>query len=134
MPADLLAEPVDERTRSRLKTCGEALVLLLVAFSPWPFASVEPFWVLLISVLTTLVTVLWTLDCYLTQRLHLHADRILLCLGLLLSLAVLQLVPLPQALISVLSPKASALHNELHPPLAEQLPGEAPTPRSSWLP
>ncbi|MGL4424215.1 MAG: O-antigen ligase family protein, partial [Gemmataceae bacterium] len=68
------------------------------------------------------------------KRLHLHADRILLCLGLLLSLAVLQLVPLPQALISVLSPKASALHHELHPPLAEQLPGEAPTPRPNWLP
>lgn len=121
-----------------LRRVGTTLLLGLFVVSPWPFGCASPaaqFVLLLAAMALAVLAVghLWT-----TRRdFGLSRDGVFWCLLGLTTWTWLQTLPLPEAVVAVLSPRAVEWHRSLRPEWAETLPGEsaaAAAPRPHWLP
>ena len=124
--------PTDGRDRlpaaELVRHAAEAVLLALVLLAPWPFASVEPSWRFVLAAGIGLLTALWLAHTVLTRRFTFRADAVALGLFGLILLAALQLVPLPEAVVRVLSPAALEDWHFFRPDADEVLPGEADAP------
>jgi tetratricopeptide (TPR) repeat protein len=116
-----------------IRTAAEAVLFGLVAFSPWPFASVEPAWEFVLLAGVFVLACLWAAHATLTRRFSYHPDLASACLLGLVLLTAVQLLPLPQSVVRALSPQAAEWHQTLIPETPELLPGEsdADAPRRS---
>ncbi len=118
-----------------VRAAGEVVLYALVVIAPWPFASVEPPAEYLLAAGVTLLAALWAVHTGLTGRIAIRPDAVAVALGGLVLWTAFQLLPLPEAVVGVLSPSRVSWHNSLLPAQSELLPGEAGSEaRSSFLP
>lgn len=113
-----------------------AVVLLLIAASPWPLGSERPPWEFAISLGVLSLALLWAAHVLVTRRLVYRTDPVSVCLLGLILLTAVQLVPLPASVVAVVSPTAADWHRTLIPETPELLPGEdesAVSRRPGWL-
>ncbi len=130
-----MSDPADPLPVARwLRTGGEGLLVSLATLSAWPFACVEPFWEYLLTVGIGLLAALWTVHAALTRRFTFRFDLVSLALAGLLLFTAVQLVPLPLAVVKVISPGRAEWHESFIPEHLERLPGEPDTPRPTVLP
>jgi O-antigen ligase/tetratricopeptide (TPR) repeat protein len=126
----------DPPAARNLRAAAEAVLLALAAFAPWPFASANRTWELVLFAGLAVVAGLWAAHAAVTRRFAYRPDPVGGCLLGLVLLAAVQLVPLPEFAVRVLSPTRAEWHRTLRPATGEVLPGETPPgpPRPSWLP
>lgn len=118
-----------------LRAAGEVVLFTAVALSPWLFACDEPAFEFLLTALVGLLAALWAIHAVVTRRFVLQPDVVVVALGGLAVWSAVQLVPLPEAVVGVLSPTRLDWHRTLLPAVGETLPGEAAgAPRPTWLP
>jgi len=136
MPSDS-PEPSDPSPPAAacLRSAGEVALFAIVLAAPWPFASVEPQPEFVLSAGIAILATLWAAHAAMVGRLTIRLDVATLALaGLVLGSAV-QLVPLPVAIVGVISPQRAEWHRTLLPEQEELLPGESATvERSSFVP
>lgn len=117
-----------------IRLAGETVLLFLVAWAPWPFASVEPAWETVLVGGTVILAALWCAHGFFSGQLNIRPDAITACLVALILLTAIQLVPLPESVIGILSPTSLQLYQQLLPEKQELLPGEVNSAsRPSWL-
>ena len=109
----------------RIRVAGEAVLLFLVAFSPWPFASADPFWEYVATCGIGLLVLLWATYIVVVRQFSLRPDVVSIGLAGLMLLSAFQMVPLPDSLVGAISPKALEWHRTFRPERDERLPGEA---------
>lgn len=134
---DRMTEPTDDLPAARtLRAAAEVVLLVLVAGSPWPFASAEPFWEFVLDVGLVVVLALWAAHAVVTRRFEYRSDAVSLCLLGLVLLTAVQLVPFPAGVVRVLSPTAAEWNQALRPAVPELLPGETEGAgaRPRWMP
>jgi O-antigen ligase/tetratricopeptide (TPR) repeat protein len=118
-----------------LQRAGEAVLLALAVLSPWPFACNDPPFEYALSAGVLLLVALWAAHAALTGRFSVRPDVVTLALAGLALWTAVQLVPLPESVVGVLSPARLRWYHTLLPAQAELLPGEAgPAPRAAFLP
>ena len=119
----------------RLRAGAEVILLALAAYSPWPFASASAAGELVLRVGLLGLALLWAAHAVVAHRFAYTSDRTSSFLFGLVLLTGVQLVPLPESAVRVLSPQAAAWHRELLPEQSELFPGEVDRPgRATWLP
>jgi hypothetical protein len=119
-----------------VRTAAFVLLLALVAMSPWPFGSANPGGQFVLALGLFALIALWVAHGVYTRRLAYCSDAISVCLLGLVIVTAIQLIPLPESIARVISPKAVEWRRALVPETAEQLPGEAESaiaPRSAWI-
>jgi hypothetical protein len=130
-PVDLDRLPAARWTRA----AGEAVLLALALLSPWAFGCAEPTYEFLLTTGVLLLAALWAAHAALSGHFRFRLDAVSACLGGLALWSLVQLVPLPEWLVGVVSPARAEWHRTLLPEQLELLPGEpGPVPRSSWVP
>jgi O-antigen ligase/tetratricopeptide (TPR) repeat protein len=117
------------------RAAGEAVLLALAFLSPWPFGAVEPPYELALSAGVLLLAALWAAHAALSGRFRFRLDVVSACLGGLVVWSAVQLVPLPEAVVGLVSPERLEWHRTLLPDVSEVIPGEpGPVPRPTVLP
>jgi tetratricopeptide (TPR) repeat protein/O-antigen ligase len=116
--------PTDGPAAYALRAAAEAVLLALVALSPWPFGSVQPIWEFVLLAGLALVVALWVAHVIVCRRLTYRADAVSACLLGLILLTAAQLIPLPESAVRILSPTLAHWHQTLRPAVEEVLPGE----------
>jgi O-antigen ligase/tetratricopeptide (TPR) repeat protein len=105
----------------------EVLLLALVVLSPWAFGSVDPIFELLLAIGIAGLLGLWVTVVIIQGRLNWVRCPAALCLIGLTLVGLLQLVPLPEGLLRIVSPNSVALRAELTPEKPEVVTaGSAP--------
>jgi O-antigen ligase/tetratricopeptide (TPR) repeat protein len=104
----------------------EGVVLVLAVLTPWAFGGVDPVFELLIAAGLTLLLLLWAALVVAAGRLSIVRCPVTLVLGLVFVAGLVQLVPLPPALLGVVSPGASQIRQEMYPQKPEQLTPDQP--------
>src|SRR5687768_2438088 len=117
--------PPDGPTARAIRVAGEVLLLALVALAPWPFGCVHPREEFFLGLGVCALVALWAAHAVVTRRFSYTSDTVLLCLLGLVLLTAMQLVPLPESVVRVLSPMAAHWQRTLTPEVPELLPGEA---------
>lgn len=118
-----------------IRLAAESVLLFLLAWAPWPFASVEYAWESILIGGMALLVLLWFAHAYFGGVLTFRPDGFSLVLLLLAGLTLFQLCPLPVSIIGTLSPTRLQLDQQLIPATLETLPGEtAGTVRESMIP
>jgi O-antigen ligase len=128
--------PPDGPTARAIRVAGEVLLLTLVALAPWPFGGVHPREEFFLGLGVCALVALWAAHAVVTRRFSYTSDAVSLCLLGLVLLTAIQLVPLPESVVRVLSPTAAHWQRTLTPELPELLPGEAEADVSrggAWL-
>ena len=117
------------------RAAGEAVLLALALLSPWVFGAAEPAYEFLLTAGVLLLAALWAIHAALSGIFRFRLDVVSACLGGLALWSLVQLVPLPEWFVGVVSPARAEWHRTLLPEQLELLPGESgPRPRSGWLP
>ena len=116
-----------------LRAATEFVLLSLVALSPWAFGCTESLYTFLLFGGLGLVALLWAAHAVVSGRFEYQPDIPSACLLGLVLVNVVQLVPLPEGVVRVLSPTAAEWHHALRPAVSEALPGEVQTPRPPGL-
>ena len=109
-----------------LRIIAEILVLILVVVTPWCLGSTEPVFVLGIAAGIALLMICWSIALLTDSTTSIRLDRVTIGLLGLIGLGLFQLVPLPGAVIGLVSPQAAELRQELYPAEMEQLPDDVP--------
>lgn len=112
------------------------LLLAIVVITPWPFGTSNASGQLILALGILILMMLWAVYTVMTRQFTYRSDAISVCLLGLILFTALQLVPLPESVVRVLSPKAAEWHRSLLPETPELLPGEAPESvahRSRWM-
>jgi O-antigen ligase/tetratricopeptide (TPR) repeat protein len=106
----------------------ECVVVALVCLAPWAFGAVHPAFEGLLYAGVGLLLILWAVRVILDRTFVLRRCPVLIGLAGLFLFGVVQLVPLPHALLTRLSPKTTRLCADLIPAEREQLeaPGTIP--------
>jgi O-antigen ligase len=104
-----------ERLARPLNLVMEGVIALLAVGSVWPFASVLPFFQWILFAFVAALLVLWALRALLEGRLLFKTCPVVVCLTALCILTMLQIVPLPRAWVTALSPKTTELRDALLP-------------------
>lgn len=131
MPASL--EPLP--TARLLRAGGEGLLVSLATLSAWPFAGADPYPEYLLTAGGLLLALCWAAHAAVTRTYRFRLDLASGALAGLILLTAFQLVPLPLAVVRVVSPARADWHEALLPAQLERLPGEPdPPPRADWLP
>ena len=118
----------------RLRSLGEAILLILVTVSPWLFASVDPPAEFALCSGVALLAALWAAHAALAGRITVRLDCVAIALGGFAAWSAFQLLPLPAAFVGVISPQRVDWHRTLLPDTEELLPGESnPVTRSAFL-
>lgn len=117
--------PVASTAASRaVRRVGTVILLALVVFSPWPFASADPAFESLLSAGAFVLVALWAVHAALTRRLDCRFDVVTAALAGLVIWTAVQLVPLPEAVVGVVAPARLAWHRDLTPEVLETFPGD----------
>ena len=133
---DTATAELERRPLARaVRTAGEVVLLLLAFATVWPFGSVEAFWESVAIGGVALLVGLWLLHAGLTRRLKLRFDAPASLLSGLILLSGFQLLPLPDAVVRIVSPSTAHWHEKMLPETGELLPGEtASTARPTRYP
>ena len=124
-------EPSTLPAARSLRAAGEFVVLLLATLSAWLYAGATPHAEYVLSVGVLILAICWVAHGYVTGRFELRFDFVSIILLGFVVLSLVQLVPIPVALLKVISPLRAHLHETMLPAVAEVLPGEtAGEPRS----
>ncbi len=107
-----------------LRIAGEAVLLFLVAFSPWPFASADPFWEYVATCGIGLLVALWAAYIVAVRQVSLRVDVVSISLAGLMGLSAFQMVALPESVVGTISPQALEWYRTFRPERDERLPGE----------
>jgi O-antigen ligase len=122
-------------TARYLRSSGEAVLFFVANLSAWPFGCAGTGWEAIAAFGVALLASLWAAHSFVTRQFRFRLDVVSSCLTGLIILSVLQIVPLPMALVRVISPARAQLQADLVPVPLEQLPGEATAvSSSSWVP
>jgi hypothetical protein len=105
-----------------LRVLIEGGLLALVCLSPWAFGAVDPVYEAALYAGLVLLALLWAARLLVEGRLVLRRCPLLLCLAGLFLLAAVQLAPLPESVLSRLSPGTAELYARLLPAQPEELP------------
>lgn len=118
-----------------LRGVGEAILLGMIVFSPWPFGSTTAVFELALTFGLMLLTALAIAASAWGHRGLLRIDAPGACLIGLAAWTALQIVPLPESFVGLISPTRLEWHRTLVPLELEQLSDEEPrTTRPTWLP
>ncbi len=101
----------------------EVVVLALAALSPWAFGGVDPVFELAMAVGLAVLLVLWACVAVASGRFTWMRCQVAFALAAVFLVGLVQLVPLPPAVLNWLSPNTARLHAELVPPQPEVLQG-----------
>ncbi len=135
MPTDRDADPAEAPLPRNLRRAGELTAGGLVALSPWPLASNAAGSEYLLALGVLALTALWAAHAAAAGRLGFRPDVVSVALAGLALLSAFQLVPLPEAVVGVLSPARLEWHRTLTPAVEETLPGGGESAaRATWLP
>ena len=127
-------DPVRLPAARHLRAAGEAVLVALTVLSPWPFASNEPLYEFALTAGVLLLCALWAAHAVVTRRFVFRPDVVSGSLAGLVLLSAVQLVPLPEGLVGVVSPARVGWHRDLLPEKSEVLPGEpGPATRPATL-
>jgi O-antigen ligase len=129
--------PTDEPPAARLlRTAGEFLLVAIATLSVWPFGSVEARDVSHLAFAVLALAAAWAAHAVVTREFRFRPDAGSVGLAGIVLVAAVQLVPLPEPVVAVLSPLRAEWHRTFLPAALEQLPGEAeavPRPTSLTL-
>ncbi len=110
-----------------LRGSMEAVVLALVALSPWAFGCVHPLPKLVLAAGLAVLLGLWAVRLLVEWRLTWHRSPVALCLAGLFLLGVWQITPLSAGALDTVSPATARLYRQLLPSSPEGVvEGEAP--------
>jgi len=98
---------------SRLDIVIESLLIGLLAFMPLAFGAVQAWSEEVVIALSGAITVCFVLKLVCCRRRAVIWSWCYVPLGIFLLIAILQLIPLPASLVSVISPNTAALKTEL---------------------
>src|SRR6266404_2217971 len=108
-----------DRIARALNWVMEGVVGVVALGSVWPFGSVLPFFQWILFAAIALLLVLWGTRALVEGRLLWKPCPVVICLAALCLLTMLQVVPLPKAWVTSLSPKTTALRETLLPSAEE---------------
>ena len=137
-PTDAAAAPVpapppDPAARLLRRLAGAGCAAI-AALSPWPYVCNEPGFEFLLSSAVLGLAALWAASALLSGRLDVRPCWVSGALLALAGATALQLVPLPPAVLGVVSPYRVAAAREYVPAELESGFGVAPAPPPEWLP
>jgi O-antigen ligase len=123
MTASLVApESLSVRPLSKiLAVTIEAVVLLLVVLSPWALGAVDPPFEAAVLAVIGLLLVLWGARMVAEGRILLRRTPFLAILAGWFALGVVQIIPMPHAVLGLLSPETARLYSSLLPETPESL-------------
>ncbi len=112
IPSSTSVELSDDRLPATrvLRAAAEAVLFLTIFGGVWAFGGDLPEWEFALSLGVALLTGIWVARCVLYRRLSLRPDFVSAALSGFVLISAIQLIPLPQFLVSVLSPGASHAH------------------------
>ncbi len=126
---------IDAAQPLALRRAGELLTGGLVALSPWPLASNSAGFEFLLGLGVLALVALWAAYAATVGRLSFRPDAVSVALAGLVVWSAVQLVPLPEVVVGVVSPARLDWHRTLIPAVGETLPGGGdPVARATWLP
>jgi O-antigen ligase/tetratricopeptide (TPR) repeat protein len=109
-----------------LRGAMEVVVLAMAALSPWAFGGVDPVFELALAAGVGILLALWAGVAVLNGRFSWLRCPVTACLAAIFLVGVLQLLPLPTWVLTVVSPGTAWAHTKLEPSQPEQLtPDEA---------
>jgi O-antigen ligase/tetratricopeptide (TPR) repeat protein len=115
-----------------IRAAQEAVLLSLVALSPWAFGAVEPVFEFALLLGLALLLVLTAVRVVLERGVRAPFCPVALILAGLFLVTAGQNLPLPGPAVAALSPNAERLAGELLPAVPELLPGEPDRPPAGW--
>lgn len=111
----------------------EGLVLMMVVFAPWFYGAVDPVFEYVLFLGIGLICLLWGVCSVIAGKFVWFSCPVALALGGLFLIGAVQLVPLPDWALSVVSPTAAGLRAELLPSQPEVIAeGEPPVAQLGW--
>jgi tetratricopeptide (TPR) repeat protein/O-antigen ligase len=114
---------------------AEVILTLTVCLSPWAFGSVDAGFELVLSLGVFLLVALWALHSAVSLEFRFRPDVVSVSLAALVLWTALQLIPLPEAVVGIISPARASWHCDLVPTQTEILPGGGDAiPRATWIP
>jgi O-antigen ligase/tetratricopeptide (TPR) repeat protein len=125
------------QVRLLLQITMEAVLLIMILFSPWAYGSEPAGFEFLLDAGVSLLVVLWGFRMLLEGELAWKKCSVTLCLAGLFLLGAWQLTPLDHGLLSTISPATERLYERLLPATSEQLalgePNHVIPPASSTI-
>lgn len=85
----------------------------LIVLTPLAFGTVEPWSIALAEVAIYAIALVWGLAMVSTGEIRIERTALTLCWLLVLTVGLLQVIPLPLHIIRIISPKAAALYEEM---------------------
>src|SRR5262249_44951713 len=109
--------PADDSPRLDrwLRGAMEAVVIAMVVASPWPFGSNQPVGVFGVRLALALLLLLWAARIVVRRRFEWRGDAVALCLGGLVCLSAVQLLPLPESVLSAAAPSTRQTYRDFLP-------------------
>src|SRR5438874_6931718 len=107
------------------RVAQECVLLAMLAAAPWAFGAEEPVFHSALLVGVALLTLLAGVRLLLAGGPRWRDCPIVAALAGLFLLTAFQLLPLPPAVLNVLSPKSLEFYRDLLPERPEMLPGDA---------
>jgi tetratricopeptide (TPR) repeat protein len=112
----------------------EMQLVVLVLATPWLFGSVEPLMEFGVLSLIGLMLGTWAMLLVAERRFSWHGGPFAYGLGVLFVITMLQLVPLPHAVLRFISPGTAWRYDQLLPARPEQVPGAEELARPPFPP
>ncbi len=122
---------MNSQARNAMVLAAQALIVLLLTFTPFLFGSVPPYAVYFIQAGAAVLLILWMAIQILGKEVRLVRTRVALPLFLVLAYPLATLVPLNHSLLSWISPEANSLIQEAGEALQDLGLPDRPVPRLS---
>jgi O-antigen ligase len=91
-------------TQRLLETAARRIITFVVLIAPWLIGGAEPWAYLLIGSTVSIGGICWLLSLFCGNPRPIRAQVTATCLGALVLIVLLQMIPLPRALVELLSP------------------------------
>ncbi|MGL6072517.1 MAG: O-antigen ligase family protein [Fimbriiglobus sp.] len=106
-----------------IRTLGEGTAIAIACASPWLYACNEPAFELFLSLAALILVGLWSAHAASTQEFQFRPDVVSVGLAAVVIWSLLQLIPLPEAIVGIISPTRLDWHRDLIPATTETIPG-----------
>ncbi|MBT3296508.1 MAG: O-antigen ligase family protein [Verrucomicrobia bacterium] len=116
------------KTQRVLHGTARWLAVAAVILSPWLFGSAEPWAYLVISAIAGLASIIWLFAVAASPQPEFNRPLFSLLLLLLIAITVLQLVPLPRAVVAAANPYSATLTDSANLAFARMAVGEGEGP------
>jgi tetratricopeptide (TPR) repeat protein len=116
-----------------LRAAGEVLFLVLCCFTTWFYAGLDEQVLSYVSFALLVLVSLWVAHSLVEGQLNLKLDLISWCMVGLIGLTVVQLIPLPDSVVGLISPARLNWHMAFLPDALETVQNSPATLRSSFV-